>query len=214
MTRENSLSPPSSGHAPTSADFERSLAGLAPKRLEGGDRPAAVALILRDASHGAEILLIQRAQRDGDPWSGHISFPGGRWSQEDSDLEATACRETLEEVGLDLSACARRLGALDDLPAIGNAQRQGFFVRPLVFALEAPVEPHTSDEASALLWAPLSELASGARRTIHRWHRPDGRSLDLPAFGVGGHVVWGMTFRMLEALLRTLQSPPSPWAGP
>src|ERR1700682_285931 len=44
-----------------------------------GDAPrAAVAAVLRAGTTGPEILFIERAKREGDPWSGHMAFPGGR----------------------------------------------------------------------------------------------------------------------------------------
>ena len=63
-------------------------------------RRAAVAMILRDEGGEAQILMIKRAARDGDPWSGHMAFPGGRMEKEDQSLRETAIRETFEEVGL------------------------------------------------------------------------------------------------------------------
>jgi len=65
-------------------------------------RPAAVALVLLDGPQGIEILLIKRAERADDPWSGQIALPGGRYDVGDRDLEATAVRETREETGVDL----------------------------------------------------------------------------------------------------------------
>ncbi len=54
---------------------------------------AAVALILHEtADTGPEILFIERALREGDPWSGQMAFPGGRRDREDRDLERTAAR--------------------------------------------------------------------------------------------------------------------------
>ncbi|HET9512400.1 MAG TPA: NUDIX domain-containing protein, partial [Gemmatimonadales bacterium] len=62
--------------------------------------PAAVSLIcVRDPD---ALLLIRRADRDGDPWSGQLGLPGGRKSPADADLLSTAIRETFEEVGIDL----------------------------------------------------------------------------------------------------------------
>ena len=49
------------------------------------DADAAVAIVhARDAA--ASVLLIRRAERESDPWSGHWSFPGGRREPEDGDL--------------------------------------------------------------------------------------------------------------------------------
>ncbi len=60
------------------ATVERALGAHAPVLAERkpGERGAAVAAILRDRPDGAEVLLIRRAARVGDPWSGHMAFPG------------------------------------------------------------------------------------------------------------------------------------------
>ena len=78
------------------------LEGLHPVRLEPRDRHAAVALMLRERSGRLELLVIQRAEKAGDPWSGHMALPGGRREPGDRDAYDTARRETLEEVGIDL----------------------------------------------------------------------------------------------------------------
>src|SRR5215471_21768996 len=88
-----------------------------PATLRGDERFAAVAAILRDREGEAEVLLIRRAQKTGDPWSGHMAFPGGRQDPSDLDLLHTAVRETQEEVGLELSPGRNLIGRLDDLPA-------------------------------------------------------------------------------------------------
>ncbi len=54
--------------------------------------------------HGdPEILFIKRAARSGDRWTSHVALPGGKRDPEDADDKATAVRETMEEVGIDLS---------------------------------------------------------------------------------------------------------------
>lgn len=62
-----------------------------------------------------EILFIERATRKTDRWSGHVALPGGKQELHEDDQE-TAARETLEEIGLDLSDPThfRCVGQLDD----------------------------------------------------------------------------------------------------
>ena len=76
-------------------------------------RLAAVAAILRVTSE-PELLFIKRAEVAHDPWSGHIAFPGGRMEVSDASLEATAVRETFEELAIDLHD-GQILGRLDDI---------------------------------------------------------------------------------------------------
>jgi len=169
---------------------------------EGGY--AAVAAVLRPGSRGAEVLLIRRAEHEGDPWSGHMAFPGGRFDPEDEHLLATALRETLEEVGLDLARSARLLGALAPLPAIARGRRVGMTIAPFVFELGDAVELAPNHEVVEALWAPLSALDRGEGRTSVEYVF-DGQKLELPAWDVDGRVVWGLTYRMLESLLERVR---------
>ena len=79
-------------------------------------RQAAVAAVLRPGLDDTEVLLIRRAERPGDPWSGQMAFPGGHLEDDDPHLAHTAMRETAEEVGLDLADDAL-IGALAPIRA-------------------------------------------------------------------------------------------------
>src|SRR5262245_33219350 len=76
---------------------------------------AAVALILREREDAVEALFIQRAVREGDPWSGQVALPGGRRDDGEADLAETVVRETREEIGIDLRTQGELVGALDEL---------------------------------------------------------------------------------------------------
>lgn len=170
--------------------------------LDGPDirRRAAVAAVLRGGASGAEILLIRRAERAGDPWSGQMALPGGRHDEGDIDLAATAAREALEEVGLDLRRAASPLGRLDDV----RTHTRDMIVRPFVWEIRAPVVLVPNAEVAEVVWVDLGSLASGARDTQHVWEEgpPD---LRFPGYRVGERVVWGLTHRILGTLLGALR---------
>ena len=74
---------------------------------------SAVVMMLREVAGGdVEILMIERAQRAGDPWSGHMGFPGGRVDAGDVHSYAAALRECMEEIGLDLASHGCFMGRL------------------------------------------------------------------------------------------------------
>jgi 8-oxo-dGTP pyrophosphatase MutT (NUDIX family) len=157
---------------------------------------AAVASVLRDGTEGPELLFIKRAERDGDPWSGHLAFPGGKHDPGDASLLETAVRETREEVGLRL-ATDMYATRLDDV----EAQWTGFRVAQFVFTLH---EPQTvvaaSSEVAATLWMPVDRLARREGAGTYQFSRA-GFSVDLPCLRFGDYVLWGMTYRMTMQLL-------------
>ena len=134
-----------------------------------------------------------------------MAFPGGRASDGDPDLLATAVRETQEEVGLDLGRDAELLGRLDDVPAVSRGKATGMVVRPFVFALRdgAPVLV-TNAEVDDAIWAPLGPLARGEVACTHDYAF-EGRTLALPGFRVGERVVWGLTYHMLQSFFGALR---------
>ena len=71
---------------------------------------SAVALVLRERDDQLEVLMIKRAERDGDPWSGHMAFPGGRMDADDLTGIRTAYRETLEELNIDVEKAGHCIG--------------------------------------------------------------------------------------------------------
>ncbi len=150
-----------------------------------------------------EILFIRRAERESDPWSGHMAFPGGRFEPNDCNLHETAVRETREEIGLDLAVAGRLLGRIDDVTTFSHAKPVGLIVTPFVFSVNEAPEFSPNEEVAEVLWAPLGPLARRERDTT-RPYRLRGQEVDLPAFDVDGRVVWGLTYLMISALFRRL----------
>jgi 8-oxo-dGTP pyrophosphatase MutT (NUDIX family) len=144
------------------------------------------------------ILLIRRAERSGDPWSGHIALPGGRREPADSDLVATAIREAQEELGIRLTR-EHLAGSLEDvvprtpvLPPIA--------VRPQVFILPAQPALTPNDEVASAEWVTIDYLL---RADTHHPVRLEisGQSRQVQAYQLEDGIVWGMTERILTGLV-------------
>lgn len=164
--------------------------------LSGNAVLASVAVLL--APDPDAILLIRRAERAGDPWSGHMGLPGGRPHAEDVDPCATAIRETREEVGVTL-ARTELIGQLDDVWPRTELP-QVVVVRPFVFALSGRIPLVTNHEVAEAFWVPASQLRDPATyRDTELIVR--GNRLTFPAYHVGSAMVWGLTERILTNLL-------------
>lgn len=163
---------------------------------------AAVAMILRKSGDDEEILLIRRQDRPEDPWSGHMAFPGGRHQSEDPSLVETAVRETREEVGMDLARSALLLGPMPGVAAMARGKPAGLVVTPHVFELTRHSELVLEvKEVREAVWASVGALTSGKCDTTFIYPHGDTRH-ELPAYDVGGRIVWGLTYHMLQSLFR------------
>ncbi len=163
---------------------------------ESGEGPpvAAVAIIINPDDRGGSVLFIKRTERRGDPWSGQIAFPGGRKSPRDKDFAETAVRETWEEVGIQLSGHE----LLGHLPIVTTRSRR-LRVLPFVFQLKSTVSIRVNEEVAEVFWIPLSDLKR--LEVESREVRVDEGTLSADSYVYDGHVIWGLTFRIINLLL-------------
>jgi 8-oxo-dGTP pyrophosphatase MutT (NUDIX family) len=175
------------------------LAPYKPRILEeaGANDRAAVAAILRPNGDETEILLIRRAERFGDPWSGHMALPGGHVESNDENLYATVTRETREEIGVNLEIQGEIVGRLDDLEVYAYGKPTGMIIAPYVFILQQEPVYRLNDEVAEMLWGPLGQMARGEINAVKEYAL-DGVTLRLPAYDVNGRIVWGLTYRILQ----------------
>lgn len=192
------------------------LKSLSQDPLDPARADAAVLILLRFGTDGAEVLAEQRAERSGDPWSGQVGLPGGRRNPGDHSLSETAVRELHEEVELHRSALVGAPRLFD----IRRARPSG--LRVAVFAglfTGAPGAVHGADaeEVAKTFWLPLRVLD-------HRELRPRPTmfgEIDVETAVFGGHVVWGFTLRVLQDFVSWLRTSgaatpawedgPAPW---
>jgi 8-oxo-dGTP pyrophosphatase MutT (NUDIX family) len=173
---------------------------------------AAVAVVLREAGPGLQVLFIRRAEDPRDPWSGQVAFPGGRAEPGDADLLATARRETREEIGVDLAAEGEHLGRLDQVRAMARLRPMNLTITPFVFRLRGPAEPALSPEVRSLHWLGVDRLLDPERRSTMEYEHGETR-LAFPCLRLDGIVIWGLTYRMFSSLGDRLASVRGSLAG-
>jgi 8-oxo-dGTP pyrophosphatase MutT (NUDIX family) len=178
----------------------------APAIAGDGTIHAAVILLLRPAAGGglvdgsAEMLFIRRSEREGDPWSGHIAFPGGRPAAGDADLLAVAVRETSEEVGIDVRHGGRVLGRLPTVEPLSQ-RLPSVDVTPFVATAPGGVSANPDPgEVERAFWIPLSSLLSTGRSAVVR-HVVRGGPREWSAYPSPAGPIWGITERILTGFL-------------
>lgn len=165
--------------------------------VEDSCRKAGVLVLLYVKDGRLRVLLTRRTERVLHH-RGQISFPGGEQHAGES-LEATALRETGEELGCDLAA-VRVLGRLTPL----YIPPSNFCIYPTVACIPGPlafrIQPEEVDE---VIEAPVDNLADPANVRKETWHY-GGRDVEVPFYAFAGHKIWGATAMVLAELLALL----------
>jgi 8-oxo-dGTP pyrophosphatase MutT (NUDIX family) len=162
---------------------------------------AAVALVFHQPPGGApELLFIERARREGDPWSGQMAFPGGRRDSQDLDIAATASRETFEEVGVQLGA---PFGRLDDFSGSRNPRVPPLVVSPFAYELRERPCLAPNAEVQSTVWIPVPWILHPDSSYDYPFER-EGFAGTFPAIRFERYTVWGLTYRILHNLFTVL----------
>lgn len=165
---------------------------------------AAVLIPLLAASDGERLLYTKRSDHVA-AHRGQISFPGGKWSEEDADLQVTALRESWEEVGI-APQDVEILGQLDDVVTL-----TGFVITPFVGRLPTPypLRPNPG-EIARLIEVPIADLLRPQAFHLESRRAPDGRTVSLYSFETQGDLIWGATARITKQFIDILAGETSP----
>ena len=165
--------------------------------VEATSRKAGVLILLYVKDGRLSLLLTRRTQRVLHH-RGQISLPGGEQHPGES-VEATALRETAEELGPDLGA-VRVLGRLTPLyiPPSNYCiyPTVAFVPGTLAFRLQ-------TEEVDELIEVPVDRLSDPAAVRREVWHY-GGRDVEVPFYEFEGHKIWGATAMVLAEFLALL----------
>lgn len=192
---------------PDIAAIRAALKAYRPQRLSLRDgKQAAVSMLLRKRED-VEMLLIQRAVCEDDPWSGQMAFPGGMIEPADASSRVAAERETLEEIAVDLREHVYA-GQLDDLQGRHAGHPLGLIVSGHVYQLQDNAALRPNYEVADMVWVPLQTFLDRARKTDVRHPRaPEQVYPGIVIDAEKQQVLWGLTRRFVEVFFRIFNIP-------
>lgn len=153
---------------------------------------AAVSIITIENS---EVLILKRAINPDDPWSGHLSLPGGKIEPDDQSPLHAAIRETHEECNILLN----HSDAIELSPeAAGVRKEERIKVAPFHFPLQYKPEIDLQlEEHSEYYWVSLNYLNNPDNHFYGSLSRdyPERR---FPYIKVSNTPLWGFTYKVLS----------------
>lgn len=161
---------------------------------------SAVLVMLSERGSGFGIWFIKRTEHRDDPFSGHVAFPGGKKKESDATLLDTAAREVGEELGFDAARKGEILGEMDFFRPYTPSVRS-YAVKPFISVVQGEPEFVPNREVSEIFRIPVSHLLDGKNRTVRK-RRRGGVLIDDHVFRYRGHIIWGLTGRILSDFLK------------
>jgi 8-oxo-dGTP pyrophosphatase MutT (NUDIX family) len=146
-----------------------------------------------------KVLFTRRSQTVQDH-KGQVSFPGGAFEWIDQDLEATALRETEEEIGIPKSQI-KILGRMNSFPSISN-----YLITPIVGLILFPFQIRMAEEeVDRVFTVRLDWLADSLNYEERDYKRSDGKVEKVIFYKeIDGELLWGITARILVRFITEL----------
>jgi len=162
-------------------------------------KPSAVLFPIFKKGEDIHILFTQRTMWV-DNHKGQISFPGGRFQENDANLMETAFREGEEEIGLKKEDTVL-VGELDDAETIVS----NFKISPYVVALPYPYKfKINKNEVENIFRVPLKDFLD-----CRNFYSDNQNGIVPPYFKVQDKVIWGATARIVINFLSIIY--PQDW---
>ncbi|MGB3776247.1 MAG: CoA pyrophosphatase [Leeuwenhoekiella sp.] len=158
-----------------------------------------VGLFYPSLEQEAMLVLILRKTYKG-VHSNQVGFPGGKSETFDKDIEATAMRETEEEVGVprDTITLVKKMTQVYIPPS-------NFWVQPFMgYTDVTPKFIPEEAEVAAILEVKVSDFLSDNSVIVQKITTSYADDIEVPALLLNDNIVWGATAMMLSEMKNIL----------
>ncbi|MGB0521808.1 MAG: NUDIX hydrolase [Flammeovirgaceae bacterium] len=165
-------------------------------KIKPNPRISAVLLMLYEDNDILHFPLILRPKYDG-VHGGQMALPGGGIEAQDTDLEATALRESFEEIGYTVP----KTQVLGQLTPFYIPPSNSMVTPYVAYTTEKPRYNIDPKEVDRVVIADIHTLQNPDNHTTKLIDLPNGQQLHAPAYLVDGEIVWGATAMILAEFL-------------
>jgi 8-oxo-dGTP pyrophosphatase MutT (NUDIX family) len=162
-------------------------------------KAAVLALFYPNEHNETCFLLTQRASYKG-THSAQISFPGGKIEASDENLQATAIRETFEEVGV----TASQIQVIREITDV-YIPPSNFLATPFLAYSNTKPTFITNHEVDHTFDVKLTDLLDDNNITSINITTSYAKNIDVPCFKLNDYIVWGATAMMLNEIKELLK---------
>lgn len=160
---------------------------------------SAVAIVISTQGGKPAALFIQRAVREGDPWSGDVAFPGGKQQQSDRNTWQTALRELYEETGIVPTHTHPLYRLRDRLTRLHHAPLP-MTISPWLFETEQRQEVTLNHESTESMWLTLADFKRKELQSTLEWKTRIG-TFTMPTIEIEGYRIWGITLSIINSMI-------------